>query len=173
MQVQIPYGSTQVTVTVPDGTTVLKSEHMPGLFDEHTAFMNALRKPINSKPLTEKVRRADRVAIVISDITRPTPNERIVPWILEELRYVPRSQIVIINGTGSHRANRREELIQMLGEEIVEMVEIVNHNAFDLEALAYQGQTSSGVPVWVNRRYLEADFRIVTGFIEPHFFAGF
>lgn len=173
MQVQVPYGSTQLTVTVPDDTTVLSSQHMPGLFDEHAAFLNALRKPINSKPLTDKVRRSDRVAIVISDITRPTPNERIVPWILQELQYVPRSQIVIINGTGSHRANTREELIQMLGEEIVETVEIVNHNAFDLETLAYQGQTSSGVPVWINRRYLEADFRIVTGFIEPHFFAGF
>ena len=173
MQVQVPYGSTQLTITLPQDTTVLHSQHTPGLFDEHAAFMNALRRPIDKKPLTELVSSSDRVAIVISDITRPTPNERIVPWLLEELACVPRAQIVIINGTGSHRANTREELIQMLGAEIVETVEIVNHDAFDPETLTYQGETSSGVPVWVNRRYLEADFRIVTGFIEPHFFAGF
>lgn len=173
MDIQIPYGTTQLTVAVPKNATVLRSHHTPALFDEHNAFLQALHNPISSRPLAELVRPTDRVAIVISDITRPTPNERMVPWLLEELAFVPRSQFVILNGTGSHRANTREELIQMLGEEIVETVEIVNHSAFEEETLAYQGTTSSGVPVWVNRRYLEADFRIVTGFIEPHFFAGF
>ncbi len=96
-----------------------------------------------------------------------------VPWLLEALAHVPRSQFVIINGTGSHRANTREELNSMLGQEIVESVEIVNHDAFDPETMHMLGTTPTGVPVWVNRRYVEADFRIVTGFIEPHFFAGF
>jgi nickel-dependent lactate racemase len=119
------------------------------------------------------VKKTDRVAIVISDITRPTPNERMVPWLLEELSHVPRSQFVILNGTGSHRANTRIELIGMLGEEIVETVEIVNHDAFAPETLTRIGTLAAGAPVWLNSRYVEADFRIVTGFIEPHFFAGF
>jgi nickel-dependent lactate racemase len=123
--------------------------------------------------LKERVQPEHRIAIIISDITRPTPNERIVPWLLEELAFVPRSRFVILNGTGSHRANTHEELVQMLGEEIVETVEIINHDAFSHEALTYRGRTTSGVPVWINRHYMEADFRIVTGFIEPHFFAGF
>jgi nickel-dependent lactate racemase len=176
MHVQIPYGSTQLDIEVPESATVLCSRHVPALADERGAFLTALRAPIASAPLAERVKQlrpGSRIAIVISDITRPTPNQRIVSWLLEELTFVPRSQFVILNGTGSHRANTRAELIQMLGEEIVETVEIVNHDAFAPETLVSLGETLSGVPVWINRRYQEADFRIVTGFIEPHFFAGF
>jgi lactate racemase len=173
MKVSLPYGSTQLTVDVPANATILRSRHIPALADEHAAFLASLDSPIGSAPLTQLVRSGDRIAIVISDITRPTPNHLIVPWLLEALAHIPRSQFVILNGTGSHRGNTREELIQMLGKDIVETVEIINHNAFDPETLRFLGETGSGVPVWINRRYMEADFRIVTGFIEPHFFAGF
>ena len=173
MRINLPYGSTHIAVTVPDETTVIRARQQPALADEKGAFLAALRAPIGSAPLTELVRAQDRVAIVISDITRPTPNERIIPWLLEELAYVPRSQVTILNGTGSHRANTREELVQMLGQEVVDTVEIVNHDAFADDTLRYLGTTSVGAPVWLNRRYLEADVRIATGFIEPHFFAGF
>lgn len=171
--VQMPYGSGAVTIEVPDEATIIRSHVAAGLADERAAFLAALRAPIGSHPLRERVHADDRVAIVISDITRPTPNERIIPWLLDELSYVPRAQIVILNGTGSHRANTREELVSMLGEEVVESVEIINHDAFAPNMLMFLGETMSGVPVWVNRRYIEADVRIVTGFIEPHFFAGF
>jgi nickel-dependent lactate racemase len=97
----------------------------------------------------------------------------LVPWILAGLAHVPREQFVIVNGTGSHRANTRAELLQMLGAEIVETVRIVNHNAFDDTTLTHLGCTSYGGEVWVNNDYLRADVRIATGFIEPHFFAGF
>ena len=83
------------------------------------------------------------------------------------------SNFVIVNGTGSHRANTRDELIQMLGAEVVETVRIVNHNAFDDATLTHLGRTSYGGEIWINNDYLRADVRIVTGFIEPHFFAGF
>jgi nickel-dependent lactate racemase len=173
MDILIPYGSTYRTAIVPDDAVVIRPKHTQALADEHSAFLASLRNPIGSAPLAERVRASDRVAIVISDITRATPNERIVPWLLEELAFVPRSHFVILNGTGSHRANTRAELVQMLGEEIVDTVEIVNHDAFDPQTLIYLGQTTIGTPIWVDRRYHEADFRIATGFIEPHFFAGF
>jgi nickel-dependent lactate racemase len=92
---------------------------------------------------------------------------------MAELDQVPRENFVIVNGTGSHRANTRDELVRMLGEDIVDTVRIVNHNAFDDATLTYLGQTSFGGEIWVNNDYLRADVRIVTGFIEPHFFAGF
>ena len=173
MNIQIPYGSTHLSVELPESTTVISPRYSPALADERGAFMSALRTPLASKALVERVKPQDTIAIVISDITRPTPNERIIPWLLETLSFVPRSQIVILNGTGSHRGNTREELTHMLGQEIVDTVEIVNHDAFDTNTLVQLGETASNVPVWVNRRYVEADFRIVTGFIEPHFFAGF
>ncbi len=171
--VHIPYGGTHLSLELPETTTVIHPRYGSPLPDEHATFRSVLANPIASQALVERVRPHDTVAIVISDITRPTPNERIVPWLLETLSHVPRSRFVILNGTGSHRSNTREELIQMVGQDVVNTVEVVNHDAFDDNTLAHLGMTESGVPVWVNRRYVEADFRIVTGFIEPHFFAGF
>ncbi|MBW7457977.1 nickel-dependent lactate racemase, partial [Paenibacillus sepulcri] len=121
----------------------------------------------------ELVRPTDRIAIVISDITRPTPNEKLIPWILEELSFVPEAQFVIINGTGTHRDQTREEFVRMLGEDVVNRIRIINHHCHEKEELTHVGTSSFGCEVWLNKEYVEADFRIVTGFIEPHFFAGF
>jgi nickel-dependent lactate racemase len=173
MQVALAYGRGRVTVNVPDDAVVIRPEPLPGLPDEHGAFEAAVRDPIGAAPLREQAKSSDIVAIVIADGTRPSPSERLVPWIMRELAHVPRENFVILNGTGSHRANTRDELVQMLGEEVVETVRIVNHDAFDDSTLTYLGRTSYGGEVWMNNEYLRADVRVVTGFIEPHFFAGF
>ena len=173
MNVSLAYGRGRLIVAVPDDAVVITPVELPGLLDERGAFNAVVRAPIGTAPLRELAKPTDTVAIVIADITRPSPSERLVPWIMAELAHVPRENVVIINGTGSHRANTREELIRMLGEEIVETVRIVNHNAFDDTTLTQLGRTSYGGEIWVNNDYLQADVRIVTGFIEPHFFAGF
>jgi lactate racemase len=173
MHVSLAYGRGRLSVEVPDTAVVITPEELPGLGDEQAAFETAVRQPIGSAPLRELAKPTDTVAIVIADITRPSPSERLVPWIMAELSHVPREQFVIVNGTGSHRANTSEELVQMLGAEVVETVRIVNHNAFDDDTLTHLGRTSYGGDIWVNNDYLNADVRIVTGFIEPHFFAGF
>jgi nickel-dependent lactate racemase len=173
MHVSLAYGRGRLDVNVPTHAHVIEPEQLPGLPDEHAAFTDAVRAPIGTPSLSEQVPLGATVAIVIADITRPSPSERLVPWIMEELSYIPRENFVIINGTGSHRANTRAELIQMVGEEIVDTVRIVNHSAFDDDTLRYLGTTSYGGDIWMNQAYLEADVRIVTGFIEPHFFAGF
>ena len=173
MQVELAYGRGRLPITVPDSATVITPHALPGLADEQAAFAAAVRAPIGTPPLREQVAATDRVAIVIADLTRPSPSERLVPWIMAELAHVPRENFVILNGTGSHRANTRAELVQMLGAEIVETVRVVNHDGFDETTLTCLGRTSGGGEVWVNNEYLAADVRIVTGFIEPHFFAGF
>jgi nickel-dependent lactate racemase len=173
MKVALAYGRGRLAVDVPSHAVVITPEELPGLPDERAAFDAAVRSPIGSAPLREVARPSDSVAIVIADITRPSPSERLVPWIMDELAHVPRENFVIVNGTGSHRANTREELVQMLGAEVVETVRIVNHNAFDDSTLTHLGRTSYGGEIWMNNDYLRADVRITTGFIEPHFFAGF
>lgn len=173
MRVSLAYGTDRLVVEVPDDAVVVTPQELPGLPNERAAFDAAVRTPLGAAPLREIARASDTVAIVIADITRPSPSERLVPWILSELAHVPREQFVIINGTGSHRANTRAELIGMLGAEVVETVRVVNHNAFDDATLTRLGRTSYGGEIWVNNDYLEADVRIVTGFVEPHFFAGF
>src|SRR5262245_28109895 len=141
MKVALAYGRGRLEIQVPSQAVVITPEELPGLPDERAAFDAAVRAPIGAAPLRELARPSDTVAIVIADITRPSPSERLVPWIMAELVHVPREQFVIVNGTGSHRANTRAELIQMLGSEIVESVRIVNHNAFDDATLIQLGRT--------------------------------
>ena len=173
MRVMLAYGRGRLPIEVPEDAVVVTPDELPGLPDERAAFTVAVRDPIGAAPLREAVPASATVAIVIADITRPSPSERLVPWILAELAHVPRENVVIVNGTGSHRANTPAELARMLGADIVETMRVVNHNAFDDENLTCLGRTSYGGEVWVNDDYLRADVRIVTGFIEPHFFAGF
>jgi len=173
MRTVLPYGRSSVEVTVPDSAAVLETRQISTLANERESLLGALSDPIDSPPLREIVRRDDTVAIVISDITRPTPNHRLIPCILEELDDHPRDRLVIINGTGSHRPNTDGELAAMLGDEIFGSVRVVNHSAFDKTTLEHLGSSASGADVYLNRDYCTADVRIVTGFIEPHFFAGF
>lgn len=172
-EVELLYGKSSIRISVPDEAVVVEPHHLPGLADEKAAVQAALRAPIGTPPLKEMVAADATVAIVIADITRPTPSHKLVPWLMEELSHVPKDNFVIINGLGSHRPNTREELIQMLGQEVVDTVRVINHEAFTPEELVHVGTNSYGSQVYLNKTYVEADFKIVTGFIEPHFFAGF
>jgi nickel-dependent lactate racemase len=153
--------------------TVIEPRYVPGLRDEAAAFRAALRRPIGTRPLRELVGPEDRVAVVIPDITRPMPSDRLLPWLFAELAHVPARRVTIINGTGSHRANTPAELARMVGPEVAAAYRIVNHAAQDASALGHVGASPDGRPVFLNRAYVEADRRIVVGFIEPHFMAGF
>ncbi len=141
--------------------------------DEAAAFTEAVRHPIGGKPLKASVAANERVAIVIPDITRPLPTARLLPWIFAELAHVPAENVVIINGTGSHRVNTPDELRGMVGAEVLDRYRVVNHDAHDPATLAPAGTTRDGLPIAMARDYVEADRRIVLGFIEPHFMAGF
>ncbi len=148
---------------------------MPGLPDEGAALAESLRRPTAGPPLAALVRPGQRVVVVHSDLTRPAPNSRILPPILAELESagVRREDITLLNATGLHRPNTTEELTRMLGERIVREYRCVNHVASDLSRHVHLGQTAQGTEVWLDREYVEADVRILTGFVEPHFFAGF
>lgn len=173
MKVRLAYGREGLDVNVPDSADVVEPVFHPGLPDEEAALRDLLRNPMGSPPLKEMVRPSSRVAISVCDITRPIPNDRILPTVLAELAHVSREQIVILVGTGSHRPNTPEELSEMLGPQVVQDYRVVNHTAFDKETLIYLGETSTGIPVWIDRLWVEADFRIAIGLVEPHFFAGF
>jgi len=155
--------------------TVIEPQFVPGLPNEQAAITAALRSPAGSSPLRELVRPNDTVAVVFSDLTRPMPNERVLPPLLDELALagVPDQQIVLINALGTHRPQTEAELTDMLGSEVVNRYRIVQHDAWDDQNLVEVGRNQAGRLVRVNRAYLEASVRILTGFIEPHFFAGF
>lgn len=175
MQLKLAYGRTGLQIELPDSAavTVLAPTFVPGLPDEATALRQALRRPLDGPPLRELAAAGDRVAVVFSDLTRPMPNERVLPVLLEELAHVPQEQIVLLNALGSHRPQTEEELKHMLGAEIVRTYRIVQHDAWDREVLVSVGQDGEGRDICLHRAYVEADVRIITGFIEPHLFAGF
>jgi nickel-dependent lactate racemase len=175
MKVSLAYGKDGLTVELPDrNVTVVEPQYVPGLPDEAAAIRQALRAPIGAGPLASLLRPSDTVTVVFCDITRPMPNERVLPVLLDEVeRVVPRQQITLLNGTGTHRANPEAELRRMLGDAIVDGYRIVTHDARDRDAQVKVGTTRFGNDVWLDRAYVGASAKILTGFIEPHFFAGF
>ena len=177
MRLKLAYGREGLWIDLPDDApvTVIEPQFVPGLPDEKEAIVEALHSPIATSPLREIVRPPDTVAVVFSDLTRPMPNKRVLPVLLGELALagLPDERIVLINALGTHRPQTEEELERMLGRELVSRYRIVQHNAWDDDSLVEVARNRAGRPVRVNRVYLEASVRILTGFIEPHFFAGF
>ena len=173
-RVTLAYGKTGLEVELPgDRTTVIEPKYLAGLADEPAALRQAMRRPHASEPLRQRVPADARVAIVVCDVTRATPTRRILPVILSEIDHVDPARVTIFIATGTHRGNTPEELDRMLGPEIARSYRVVNHDAFDLGRHRYLGDTTSGGPIWVDAEFLDHDFKILTGFIEPHLFAGF
>ncbi len=177
MNVRLAYGQGHLTVDFPaDRTTVIEPAHVPGLRDEREAVIAGLEQPIGARPLSEWVRPDSRICIVFTDSTRATPNERIIPWLLHFLitkAGASRDRIVLLNSVGTHRPNSKAELERLLTPEVVRDYQVINHEPENPSALVQFGVTHDGTPALLNRHLVNADVRIITGFIEPHFFAGF
>ena len=176
MRIPLAYGQGRVEVDFPDDrTTLIQPTFRPGLRNEQDAFNAALDHPIGTPTLRSWVRMNSRICILFTDITRATPNDRIIPWLLSYLERngIRREQITLLNQLGTHRPNTREELERMLTPEVVANYRVLNHEPENKDACVQLGTTRTGVPALINRHAVEADVRILTGFIEPHFFAGF
>jgi nickel-dependent lactate racemase len=175
MKVHLQYGLDGLDIEIPfSQVTVLRPGFVPGLADEQVEFKRACRTPVELPPLKDLLNPGDRVAIVIPDGTRAMPSDRLLPWLFAELAHVPSSNFTVILGTGTHRPNTPEEIVQIVGPEIAERYSIINHNAFDESTMADTGLVNElGTPLRMNKEYVQADKRILLGFIEPHFMAGF
>lgn len=176
MDVQLAYGQDGLTVSLPDTVDVVTAASLPAVASESAAVRKALREPIDSEQLAYLVAPGQTVVIVHSDITRATPNDRILPIMIAELQVagVHPEHITLLNALGTHRPQTEAELRTMLGDLIMDGgYSCLQHDAYDDDNLVSLGETRNGHPVRINRAYMEADVRILTGFIEPHFFAGF
>jgi nickel-dependent lactate racemase len=175
MKLRIAYGKNGLEINLPEGrdVSIVEPCYLPGLPNPSEAIRQALLAPLGLPALRQQVQASDRVGIIFSDLTRPTPNHIILPALLSELPHVPRENITLFNALGTHRPNTEAELRGMLGDALVDNYRIIQNNAFDPATQQYRGTTSHGHAVWINRQLEACDFKILTGFIEPHLFAGF
>ena len=172
-EIMLPYGDSFLKARIPTKniTSILSTKDIEGLEDEREAITNSLRTPIGRPALRDCVNKNDKVVVIVTDNTRPCPDDRLLPPILAELEAkLARENITIIVALGLHPPLDKQELVKKLGSDVVENYNVLNH---DVNQTVNIGMTSRGTPVDINTKAVEADFRISTGFIEPHFFAGF
>lgn len=177
MQIRLDYGHTGLTVRLPDDVDVSVLEPQPRtpLPDPGAAVAAALAAPIGAPPLRELARGRSSAVVVISDKTRPIPYGVVLPPILAALEAggIGRDRIEILVATGLHRPNTPDELTAMTSAEIVARYRIRNHVARDAAQHVHLGRTARGTELWIDRGYVAAELKVITGLIEPHLMAGY
>jgi nickel-dependent lactate racemase len=176
--VDVLYGTKGLTVALPPGAnaTLIRKQPLAKLPDPHRAVATALARPVAARPLVELVRGKSSACILICDVTRPVPNGMFLRPLIEAMLAagMSRERITVLVATGLHRPNEGEELAEVVGDPwVFANARVENHFARDAAAHVDLGVTPTrGTPVKLDRRFVEADLRIATGLVEPHFMAG-
>jgi nickel-dependent lactate racemase len=179
MKIELKYGREGLLVDLADDldVTVIKKPSMPVIEDSETAVVQALDNPVGTPSLRTLAETANSAAIAICDITRPVPNSLFLRPMIEQLigGGISANAITVIVATGLHRPNLGAELEELIGDSwVLRQVKVVNHYARDDDAHVLVGKTKTrGSVIRLDRRFVNADLRIVTGLVEPHFMAGY
>ncbi len=178
--IQMPYGKGHLAFTPPPAVTseVLYSRQKDGLDSPSGAVSDALASPLDTAPLAALAAGAASACIVISDSTRPVPNELILDGILPvvEKSGITRDAITILVATGTHRGASAAEIDMMVGKRIARRYRIVNHDCRRGNTRVgniTNPLTGAGIDILIDRHYMQADLKIVTGLVEPHIFCGY
>ncbi|MFH2091355.1 MAG: nickel-dependent lactate racemase [Pseudomonadota bacterium] len=174
MDIDLLCGEKHISLNVPDTSIVLNPTTALAMANPTLAIEQAIEQPIGTAPLSKLAVGKKDACIVISDITRPVPNQILLPPILKTLETagIPREKITILIATGMHRPNVGKELESMVGAQIMENYTIINHFCRKEEDMRLV-DTIDGAPIEINKHYLDADLKILTGLIEPHMYAGY
>ncbi|MGE5558429.1 MAG: nickel-dependent lactate racemase [Bacillota bacterium] len=178
MKINLKYGQRGLMVDLPETpgfAGVLAPRRAPGIPDPDARVRQSLADPILSAPLLNLTAGKKTACIVVSDSTRPVPNRVLLPPILKILEEggIRKENIVILIATGIHRPNEGAELIHLIGGDIASGYRVENHHSKNTDEMIYVGEIGNGIPVYINKTYYSADLKILTGFIEPHMWAGF
>ena len=179
MGIEILYGKSGLSVDMPAGAVphVIDKPAFPRVAPPDAQIAAALGRPIGSPPLAALCAGRSSACILICDITRPVPNHLFLRPMVERLTAsgVPLGGITVLVATGLHRPNLGDELAELVGDPwVLENVTVVNHYARDEETIVHLGRAAThDCPVGLNRLFVEADVKIATGLVEPHFMAGY
>ena len=175
--VELDYAGKSDLLRFPDSMQVeiAMPNTLPTVADEWASIVDAIQNPIGCRRLRDQITPGQKVAIIVTDITRKIPDGLIVQAVLDELGSagVADEDVKVVIATGLHRPNTEEEIAEMLGLEVPARVQVINHVATDPSQLIALGTTRRGLPVVMNKHVVEADIRIATGTIEPHKLAGY
>ena len=174
MRLRIPYGKGTLSAELPAGYVteyVLPNSHEPAV-DPAALVKDAVYHPLGD---VKPPRTGQKVAIAINDKTRPVPHEFLLPPVLNGIRHagIPDEDLLFIIATGTHPSMSATEYSAILPADILNTYRVICHDAADQANLTALGETSRGTPVYINRDYMAADYRIVIGNIEPHQFQGY
>jgi len=178
MRIVMRYGKEGFPLELPDDleVTVIRKKAMPVLPDARAALEKAFANPVGARPLKEEAKGCRSACILICDITRPVPNGLVLSPLVRALieAGIPAGSITVLIATGLHRPNEGEELREVVGDDwVLDTVRVANHFARNDEDHVFLGNTSEGIEVGIDRRFVEADLRIAVGLVEPHFMAGY
>jgi len=174
VKLKLDYGSNGLFVEVPESqTTVIEPIHVAEVSDPAATLRQAIASPQGRPPLRTMVKPGQKVGISVCDITRAQPRQLMLEALFAEMPGVGHDDVTIFIATGTHRRNSDPEIEKMIGPEFARKCRVVCHDARDNASLVDVGRTTTGVRVLLNRGWVESDIKITTGFVEPHFFAGF
>lgn len=177
MITELDYGNEKLQVSIPDGNLleIISSKPVKPLANPLKDILDSLDNPVGSESLAEKIKGSKNICIIISDITRAAPTKLILEALLPYIEKcgIKNQQITILVATGLHRPNLGKELESLVGEKIANSYRIINHDARNREECEHIGRTKRGTPIIINKHFVNSDFKILTGLIEPHFMAGF
>ena len=177
--IDLAYGKGHLAVSIPAdaSATIIRKVPLPKVPDARAAIRQALDQPIEARPLKVLARGRRSACILICDITRPVPNHLFLRPMIEDLLEagVPAEGICVLVATGLHRPNEGDELAELIGDPwVLSTVRVENHFARrDADCVDLGVTRTRGTPVKLNRRFIEADLKIATGLVEPHFMAGY
>lgn len=177
MQVRFAFGKSGLDVALPSGVSyrLLEARSAQPLPYPDAALASALETPIGTPALRKLAEGKKTAAISVCDITRPAPNRVVLPHVLRNLAEagIPREAVTVLVATGLHRPATEAEIREIVGPELRDSLNVVNHHAKHLGEHRFLGETSTGTPVHIDERFIAADLHITLGFIEPHLMLGF
>ena len=177
-EVKLLYGKNGIKLNIKDdwNANIIRKPLMPIINDISDEVNKALNNPINSLSIDKISSKGQSVCILVCDITRPVPNKLFLKQII--LKFInagiSTDNILIIIATGLHRPASKDEITEIIGSSwVLKNIKIVNHFARDDSMHKYIGTTKQGNIVKLDKRFVDADIKIATGLVEPHFMAGY